>query len=89
MGELEADIRVQLAFTDGIEELVVKGGAGAGLFDIGHVLAQVVDGDASASAIDRLCRSEHLLDLCASYEATRHALTNRGALGDSAQPAAL
>ncbi len=48
MGELQTDIRVQLAGSDFFEQIVIELGAGAGFGSVGDVLAQVIDGDAGA-----------------------------------------
>ena len=51
VGELEADIRVQVVGGDFVEQVVIELGAGAGFVGVGDVFAQIVDGDAGANLI--------------------------------------
>src|SRR5208282_325481 len=48
VGQLQADIRIQLVGGDFVEQMVIELGAGAGFVGVGDVLAEIVDGDAGA-----------------------------------------
>src|ERR1700716_4323373 len=52
VGQLQADICVQLVGGDFVEQVVIKLGAGTGLVGVGDVLSQIVDGDAGSELID-------------------------------------
>ena len=54
VGELQADVGVQLLRGDVVQQLVIELGAGSGLVGVGDVFPEIVDGDAQAGFIDRL-----------------------------------
>ena len=85
VGQLQADVGVEAVGRDGVENLVVEFGAFAGFVGIGDVLAQIVDTDAHASAVDRLSDAYGVGDLGAGDEAPGNAASDRGALGKAAQ----
>jgi len=62
VGELEADVGVELALMDFVEHVVVELGALPGLVGVGDVLAQVVDADARAPLVDHLRGADRVAD---------------------------
>ena len=89
MGEFQADIGIELAPGDFVEQLMVKLGAGPRLVGVGDIFPEIIDGNAGARLIDRLRRAQRVFHLRAGNEAAGDPLTNGGALGHRAQGAAL
>ena len=85
VGELQADVGVELVGGDGVENLVVELRALAGFVEIGDVLAQVVDADAHTGAVDGLGDAHGVGDFRSGHEAARNAAADGGALGEAAQ----
>ena len=85
VGELEADVGVELVGGDFVEQVVIEVGAGASLVGVGDVLSEVVDGDAGSELIHRGGGANGVGDLRAGDEAGAGALAKAGALGDGAQ----
>ena len=80
LGELDADVGAELAGFDGVEELVVDGGAGFGLGDFEDALAEGVEGDVDAFGVELGGGGDGLVDGHAGDEAERDAATEGGAL---------
>jgi hypothetical protein len=80
LGELGADVGVEAAGVDGVEELVVDCGGGMGLGFDGDALAEGVKGDGDAFAVDGFGGAEGVVDGETGYEAAREAAAERGTL---------
>ena len=77
VSQLQADVGVELIGCNGVENLMIKLGAVAGLVGIGDIFAQVVDADAHAGAVDGLRGADGIGDLGASNEAAGDAAAER------------
>ena len=80
LGELDADVGVQLARLDGIEQLVVDGRGGVGLFGYGDAFAERVERDGDALAVHLLGGGQGLLDRHAGNKAAGELATYSGTL---------
>ncbi len=89
MGELQADIRVEVSGGDFVEQVVIKLGAGAGFVGVADILAEIIDGDADADLIHRSGGANGVGNLGAGDEAGGRALAKAGVFGDGAQRPAL
>ena len=69
---------------DLIQQLVVELGAGAGLFGVGDVLAEVVHRDAQSRLVDRLRRAESIFHSCTRHKTAGQALPESRTLGHPA-----
>ena len=69
VGQLHADVRVELSRGDLIEELVIERSAFAGLGGIRDVFAEVVDGHAHAGSVDGLSGADRVSDFSTCDEA--------------------
>ena len=85
VGQLQADVGIEMVGRDGVENLMVELRAVAGFVGIGDVLAQVIDADAHAGAVDGLGDAHRVGDFRARHEPARNAVTDRGSLGKIAQ----
>jgi hypothetical protein len=85
LGELDADVGVEVVGFDGVEELVVDGGGGAGGGLSGDALAEGVERDGDAFAVELLGGEEGLSDGHAGDEAVRELAADGGALGEGAK----
>ena len=85
LGELDADVGVELAGLDEVEELVIDVGGGAGLGLGGDALAEGVKGDGHALAIDGGGDAESVFDFKAGDEAGAELVAEAGALTEAAQ----
>ena len=81
MGELEADIGIELVGDDGVKNLMVELRAVAGFFRIRYIFAEVVDADAHAGAIDSLGGANGVCDLGARDEPSGDAAANGRSFG--------
>ena len=68
-----------------VENFVVELGALASFIGIGDVLAQIVDADAHARAVNGLSNANGVGDFRARHEAAGNPAADRGALGKSTQ----
>ena len=81
MGELEADIGIELVGDDGVQNLMVELGAVAGFCRIRYIFAEVVDADAHAGAIDSLGCTYGIGDLGARDKTSGDAAAERRSFG--------
>ena len=85
LGELDADVGAELAGFDGVEELVVDGGAVLGLGDFEDAFAEGVEGDVDAFGVELDGGGDGLVDGHAGDETERDAATEGGALREGAK----
>ncbi len=83
--EFYADVGVEGAGLDGIEELVVDGGGFAGFGFGGDAFAERVETDGDAFAVDLLAGGEGVFDGHAGDEAGGELASEGGALGETAE----
>ena len=84
MRELEADVGVQLARGDIVQQAVIQFAAVPGFVGVGDVLAQVVDADAGAPLVHGLRGAKDVLDLGACDKAAGEAQPHRRVFGKMA-----
>ena len=85
LGELEADVGVELVLGNGIEEPVVDLGGLVRLAWIGDVFAKAVEGDGEALRVEVGGGGESVLDTKAGDKARRHAAAEAGLLSKTAK----
>ncbi len=85
VGQLQADVCVELALRDFVQHLMIELGAGAGLVSVGDILAEVVDRDAQALLIDGLRDAQRIVHLSAGHKTAGQALTDGGPFSHPAQ----
>ena len=88
MRELEADVGVEAAGPDFVEQLMIELGAGPGFVGAGDVFAEVVDGNGQVRLIDGGGGAQDIFDLGAGNKAAGEAASERRAFGDRAQSTA-
>jgi len=87
--QLEADVGIEPARCDLVQQAVIEGAALPGLFLVGYVFAQVVDADRHAHAVDGGGGGQHLIHRRAGDKARGHAPAHGRPLSQSTQGAAL
>ena len=83
--ELDADVRIQLALGDEVEQLVVDLGGEVGFGFGGDALAERVEGYRHALPVDGFGHAERIFDGCAGDEAGAEPRADARALGEAAQ----
>ena len=83
--QFQTDVRVQVVGDDGIENLVVELRAVPRFVGIGNVLAQVIDADAHARAVDRLRDPHRVGNFRARHKPAGNPLTDRRSFGEIPQ----
>jgi hypothetical protein len=63
VGELQADVCIQFAGGDFLEQVVIKLGAGSRFGGVGDVFTEIVDGNAGAGLIDCARGPERVFDV--------------------------
>ena len=89
VGQLQADIGVELAARNFVQHLMIKLGAVAGFIGVRDVFAEVIDRNAQACPIDGLCDPQSIFDLSAGHETAGQTPPDGGAFSHPAQPAVL
>jgi hypothetical protein len=87
--EFQADIGIQMQFSNLVKHSVIEMRALPSLLGVGHVLTQVIDGHARAHAVDRFSRSQRIFNLRPCNEPARHPLSDRRPFRDATQGFAL
>src|SRR5262249_32837846 len=77
MREFETDVRIQALAGDRIQQSVIESSAPPGLFYIGYILPQVIDGDTLPKLIDGPRRAQNVVGLCSGYKTAGETLTER------------
>ena len=85
LGELDGDVGAEAAGLDGVEELVVDGGAGFGVGDVEDGFAEGVEGDVDAFGVELGGGGDGLVDGHAGDEAAGDAAADGGALRERAE----
>src|SRR6202034_3121698 len=85
LGELDADVGAKLSGFDGVEKLVVDGGAGFGVGDVEDGFAEGVEGDVDAFGVELGGGSDGLVDGHAGDETAGDAAADGGALRECAE----
>jgi hypothetical protein len=70
--QLEADIDIELATLDFVQQLVIKPGAGHCLLASSDIFAQIIDAGANTEPVHGLCRLDQLFDRRSGDESARH-----------------
>ncbi len=81
VSQLETDVGIEMVGRDRIENLLVELRTVTSFFGIGDVLAEIIDADGHAGAVDRLRGADCIGDFCARHEPTGKAASNGGTLG--------
>ena len=85
LGELDADVGAELAGLDGVEELVVDGGAGFGVGDVEDAFAEGVEGDVDAFGVELGGGGDGLVNGHAGDEAAGDSAADGGAFRERAE----
>ena len=84
LGELEADVGVEMALGDGVKQLVVDGGGAMRLAFRGDAFAERVEGDGDALAVDGFGHAQSVFELHSGDKARAETCSESGVLAEAA-----